>query len=261
MNIRCDEILFDPEKNNVSRELFTAESCESLAATIGRQGLTHPINVVPLKDHEKKYKVIAGFRRYYAIANILKWETIPCVVRDDVKNEQQEQLVNVIENLERKDMTYWEECLSLKKIFPEGTKMTDIATAMGKTRSWVRRRWLIWEMPQEVQDQVIPMIRDGLLMASDVELIILKQHKDRVAAMKALLEAHKEGTAIRKTAREITCRKTVRGLKELQRAMTILMENDKPECVHALRFACGEITDEQLYQYLDCKVEETECDC
>lgn len=261
MKIRCADILFDPENQNASRELFAAESCESLAATIAKQGLTHPVNVVPLpKEHEKKYKLIAGFRRFVAIAHILKWEEIPGIVRDDVHSREEELLVNVIENLERKDMTYWEECLALKKTFPPDTKMTYIGQAMNKTRSWVRRRWLIWTLPEEVQEQVIPMIKEGLLIASDVELIILREQKDQIAAMNALLQGHREGKAIRKTAREITKRKTVRGLKELQRAMTIMMDNDKPDCVHFGRFACGEITDEQLYKYLGCTVRETGSD-
>lgn len=254
MNICCDDILYDPEGQNASRELFTAESCESLAKTIEKQGLTHPVSVVPLHpDREKKYKLIAGFRRFVAIAHILGRKEIPCVVREDVKTLEEELLVNALENLERKDMSYWEECLMLKKVFPPDTKMTYIGEKMGKTRSWVRRRWLIWKMPQEVQDEVIPMIREGLLIASDVELIILREQQDQIAAMKALLQGHREGKAIRKTSREITKRKVVRGLKEIQRAMTVMMDNNKPDCVHFGRFACGEITDEQLYKYLGCE--------
>jgi len=254
MKIRCDEILYNPEGQNVSRELFTAESCESLAAAIDRQGLTHPVNVVPLPEgHEKKYKLIAGFRRFVAIAEILGWDEIPCVVREDIHTLEEEHLVNYLENLERKDTSFWEECLGLKRMFKPDKSMTDIAKIMGRSRQWVRPRWLIWSLDQEILDELIPLVREGICLASDVELIILKENKDRIASLKALIEAHKEGTKIRDTLRQSSKRKQIRKVPEIQRAMTVMMENEKPDCVQALRFACGEITDQQLYNYLGCK--------
>jgi len=134
-------------------------------------------------------------------------------------------------------------------LFPPETTMTDIAKKMGHTRSWVRPRWLCWKSPQEVRDQIAA----GQLSLAQVNLIILQQEKDQIAAAEALKAAAKKGIAVHRSARDLSKRKTVRSLKEIQRVMTVLMDNGFPEHVHFGRFACGEITDEQLYKYLGCK--------
>lgn len=247
MLIPCNDILFD-QKNNVSREPFDLESCKDLATTIERDGLIHGVTVVPIKHESKKYKLIVGFRRFCAVAFVLKRDKIDCRVIDDL-DEHQAHLKNVKENMFRKDMTYYEECRALKEMYPKGTQTTVIAEEFGVTRSWVRPRWFIWDLAPDV----ISMVKEGLLNCSDITLILMqKTNEDQVATAEMIRNAHETGVPIRSIQSKISKRKAYRTPKEIQRMMTILMHNERSNEMHTLRYAAGEISDEQYLKYIGC---------
>jgi len=238
--IKCDLIDADTSLN-IARQNFTPADCEDLAASIAVHGLQTPIMVRPVDGH---YEIVFGFRRYTAVAINLGLEEIECKVVDMTREEAQ--IANVVENLQRKDITFWEECCALKIGFLKKTKQ-EIATALGKSESWARTRMSVWEMPKNIRDQV----QAGILSAAHISLLAGQAPEDRVKIATKLRQAARAGKTIQQMEHELTGRNTRRRKKDFQHVMTRCLENGHMEAVHTLRYVIGEISDTLLYELLD----------
>ena len=60
---------------------YTLQSIEELAASIQERTLAIPVIVQPWGKDGFAYRLLAGHRRFTAVARILKWPTIPASVR------------------------------------------------------------------------------------------------------------------------------------------------------------------------------------
>lgn len=244
MNIPISEILVD-HANNTSRVPFAPETCEDLAANIGQHGQLVPVKVRPIDHPNFKYQLVMGYRRITACSVILGWEQIEAIVDNNV-TEEDANLHNLIENLQRKGLGYWEECQSLRRTFPPEMGDTEIARKLNMSRGWVRARWLVWRLPQEVIDQV----EAGLLSPADVTLLIHRSPEEQQAAAKRLLEGKAAGETTQSMVEELSRRRGVRTKAQVQEVMVKLLEMEKKDAMHALRWAIGEITDTALYEHL-----------
>lgn len=245
MLIPCHEIWAD-QVNNKSRELFTPESCHSLAASIDEQGLLQPVVVIPTDQPGYKYRLVFGYRRFVAVSVVLAQKEIEANVREDLTPEQAD-LANAIENLERADLSFYEECVCLKNIFAADTSQTDIGKKLKRSRTWVRTRWQLWKLPEEVIQQV----RIGLLGPAEVALLVQQSPEEMQAAAARITKAKEDGEATASLEKELTERRGVRPKKDVQRVMTVLMERGRSDAMHVLRYAIGEINETQLYEYLN----------
>ena len=81
-----------------------------LIASIRQKGVLEPILV---RHKESRYQIVAGERRYRAAVEVGLPE-IPCVIRDFSDAETME--VALIENLQRKDLTAFEEADGLRTL-------------------------------------------------------------------------------------------------------------------------------------------------
>ena len=108
--IPVDRIYYDADFN--CRGEFTLQSVSDLADSIVKAGrLIYPVTVQPWTDERGyDYRLIAGFRRFKAMTVFLKAKEVPAVVVSDL-TDHQAQLLNVVENLQRKDLNIWEEAL------------------------------------------------------------------------------------------------------------------------------------------------------
>ncbi len=154
--IRC-ELIDAGENDNPSREPFAPETCQELAETIDATRLIQPITVRPVGA---RYAVVVGFRRFTAVSVILNWEYVECNILDVTREEGL--ILNVIENLQRKDLSYWEQCSGVKAAFPEETSMNDISRKISYSASWVRLRWLFWELPESIREGVQSRLNDAI---------------------------------------------------------------------------------------------------
>lgn len=237
LKIKCSEISADPE-SNISRERMRPMECQEMASSIEQHGLQQPVIV---KKTETGYKLIAGFRRFTAVSVNLGQEEIFAVVTDSDDPE----LINLLENIQRKDLTFWEECCALKKTFPEGTKITEMEKSLSKSYTWIRARWLVWTLP----DEVIAQIEHGLLGYADVMLLI-KGKVDAVVAAEKLIAGKAAGKNTNSMAKDITGDKKRRTKVEMQTFMTKCLEMGCMEAVQTLRYALGEIEQKTLYNWL-----------
>jgi ParB family chromosome partitioning protein len=119
----------------------------NLAADIKRQGLISPIVVRPRP--EGGYAVVAGFRRYYA-HKLNKAEVISCIVREHL-TEADAKILNLSENLQRKDLNMIQEANAIRGLRLEGLTEQQLADRLGVSRTWVQVRLDLLGLPEEVQ--------------------------------------------------------------------------------------------------------------
>jgi len=116
-----------------------SKDIRSLASNIWDKGLLNPITV---SAKDKKNVLVAGFRRFAAIASLKdrdgfedRFGKVPVVVVEgDQKALQQ---FNLIENLQRTDLTPAEQAIGMERLAELGMTQKETATMVGKTQSYV----------------------------------------------------------------------------------------------------------------------------
>jgi len=156
------------------RGAFTLQSVAELSESIAEIGLQFPIVVQPWKN---KFRLLAGHRRYKAVTVFLKWDKIPAVVRSDL-DEHQARLLNLTENLERKDLNMLEEALAIQGLYPEGVSLRIAASELKRPTRWIHTRLRLVQLPKEIQD----LAAAGRIVGTDIEALWKIPEKDRVDA-------------------------------------------------------------------------------
>lgn len=138
------------------RSTFNEESIKELAKSIKAQGLLMPILVKVDKNKEKKYKIIAGERRWRACKSI-GLKDIKAFIYTN-KSEKSEALAAIIENVQREDLSILEEARAYEKLI-KNYKMTheNIANSTGKSRSYITNLIRILDLNPEVKK----LLNDG----------------------------------------------------------------------------------------------------
>ncbi len=127
--LRLDEVEEDPDQ---PREVFDPEALESLAASIRRRGLQAPIIVRP--KARGLYRIVHGARRYRA-SKLAGKDTIPAIIQTDLR--QFDSYSQVLENLERADLTPMEIAHFIEKRQAAGDSKAHIAEQLGMKRGVV----------------------------------------------------------------------------------------------------------------------------
>ena len=118
-----------------------------LIASIRQKGVLEPILV---RHKESRYQIVAGERRYRAAVEVGLPE-IPCVIRDFSDAETME--VALIENLQRKDLTAFEEADGLRTLAEaHGYTHEMMAEKLGKSRTTVTETLTLAAMPDRVRE-------------------------------------------------------------------------------------------------------------
>ena len=118
-----------------------------LVASVREKGVLEPILV---RRKASRYQIVAGERRYRAAIEAGLPE-MPCVIRDFSDAEAME--IALIENLQRKDLTAFEEADGLK-VLAEAHAYTHemMAEKLGKSRSTVTETLTLAGMPDRVRE-------------------------------------------------------------------------------------------------------------
>ena len=123
---------------------------EDLIASIKEKGILEPLLVRP-SDVGGRYMIISGERRYRAALEA-ELREVPCIEMDvDERNVAE---IALIENLQRKDLTAYEEAegyLALIERF--GYTHEEVAKKIGKSRSSVTEALSIAAIPADIRDK------------------------------------------------------------------------------------------------------------
>lgn len=121
-----------------------------LIASIKEKGILEPLLVRP-SEVGGRYMIISGERRYRAALEA-ELREVPCIEMDVDDREVAE--IALIENLQRKDLTPYEESEGLLALIERfGYTHEEVAQKVGKSRSSITETLSIAAMPAEVREQ------------------------------------------------------------------------------------------------------------
>lgn len=140
------------------RRTFDADSLETLAASINRDGVIEPLIVrrsqpcsmaspePPL--FETVYQIICGERRWKA-ARLAGVESVPCIVRDISDGDVP--WVQLIENLQRVDLNPIDEGDAYRDLRAAGHSTAAIGERVGRSERHVQRRLRLADAPESIR--------------------------------------------------------------------------------------------------------------
>lgn len=130
------------------RKTFDESSMKELQESISKVGVLQPILLRPIEDHET-FELVCGERRFRAAVNA-GLKTIPANIRHLTDEEAFE--MQIIENLERKDVHPLEEADAFKKMLESGRyKIADIAAKFARPESFITQRLKLTELIDEIK--------------------------------------------------------------------------------------------------------------
>jgi ParB/RepB/Spo0J family partition protein len=237
------QIWVDDEFN--CRQQITKESIESTAASIEQDGLLFPVDVQPIDEVAGdtpggfRYRLVCGFRRLQS-CKMIGWQEVPARVRKGL-TERQAALLNLTENLERKDLNTLEEALALDKLFPVYRTIKSIATELNKPTKWVSVRRTLLTLSPWIQKAVA----SGRFTDRDLQAIQHSHDPDEKA--RELLRAMKQGRKSKVLYNGRHVRKKTE-VKEL--IVSMLDEGFHPQLLRFIGWTIGEVDDKGLEQAL-----------
>ena len=139
--------MLSPDPNpDQPRRYFDPDGLYELAERIRVHGILQPLSV--RRKGGGRYELIAGERRLRA-AMICGLEQVPCLVLE--VSRESSCLLSLIENLQRRDLDFWEEAKALERLTTVyGLSQEEAAAKVGKSQSAVANKLRLLRLPQEV---------------------------------------------------------------------------------------------------------------
>ena len=129
--------LIQPDPNQV-RLSFDEEKLKELADSIKDRGIQNPVHVRTDNVDEGQYIILTGERRYKA-AQIAGLDNIPCIVHTEKMSESDIKTLQLIENLQRQDLTAIEISRGFEGLKRNGMDQREIARSLGLSETLVSR--------------------------------------------------------------------------------------------------------------------------
>ena len=134
------------------RQVFSPDDLQALADSIRALGILQPLTV---RRCPQGWELIAGERRLRA-AQLLGMDQVPCLsVQADSSASS---LLALVENLQRRDMDFWEEAQALASILDTfRLSQEELARRIGKSQSAVANKLRLLKLPPDI----LQALRDG----------------------------------------------------------------------------------------------------
>jgi ParB family chromosome partitioning protein len=167
-----------------------------LMASIAEKGIIEPLIV---RQRGERFQIIAGERRYQAASQVGVHE-VPVVIRDADDGELIE--IALIENIQRKDLTPFEEAEALRSLGDVFSHThEELARRLGKSRTSITESLTLNSIPDEVKS----LCRLAEITSKSILLQIARQPDDK--SMVELVERiTRTGGITRAEARQIATR-------------------------------------------------------
>jgi len=155
-----------------------------LTSSIKEHGVLEPLLVRPIKD-TNRYMIIAGERRWRA-SKLAGLKEVPCIELD--LSDQSVAEIALVENLQRKDLTIWEEADGIALLAAKFEYTHEkISQVIGKGRTTITEYMSIAGIPGEIREKC----RKGEISAKSTLLEIARQFDD--AAMHKFVDSLLKG--------------------------------------------------------------------
>lgn len=117
------------------RKLFSPEGLSELSESIAAHGILQPLSV---RRTGRGYELISGERRLRA-AKLAGLTQVPCLIVS--ADEAQSSLLALIENVQRRDLDFWEEAMAIQLLLEStGLSQEALAKQLGKSQSSVANK-------------------------------------------------------------------------------------------------------------------------
>ena len=144
--IPVDKIRPNP---NQPRRVFAQDGLQELAESIRAYGVLQPLTV---RRTGGGYELVAGERRLRA-ARLAGLGSVPCLIAR--VGEEDSALLALIENLQRRDLDYWEEAEALARLISlYGLSQEAAAEKIGKSQSGVANKLRLLRLPEGVRRRI-----------------------------------------------------------------------------------------------------------
>ena len=151
------------------------EQIESLAQSIRDRGILQPLLVRRHPEHANAFEIVAGERRWRA-AQKAQVHEIPEVVKDFSDRDVLE--IGLVENLQRQDLSPLEEAEGYSRLLKEFDQtQTNLARAVGKSRSYVANMVRLLALPDSVKE----LVDRGALTAGHARALLNAENPDTLA--------------------------------------------------------------------------------
>ena len=134
------------EDPNQPRKEFDEESLKELASNIQNRKVKTPISVRTNPDNPGRFIINHGARRFRA-SIIAGNSTIPGFIDEDYNKADQ-----VVENLQRDNLTPREIAEYIGEEVAKGVKKGDIAKALGKSNAYISQHVILLDLPEAIAD-------------------------------------------------------------------------------------------------------------
>jgi ParB family chromosome partitioning protein len=155
-------------------------------------------------------------------------------------DDRQAAIVNLTENLERKDLNVLEEAITLDKLFPPYRTIRSIAKELHKSEDWVSLRRNLMTQSEFVQKAAA----SGRLGMRDLRLVIHAPDSDLKA--KQILRAEKQG----RKASVVSPNRPKKKSETQALVSQLLGEGFSPQLLRLLTWTTGELSDNELQEAL-----------
>jgi len=207
-----------------------------MVASVKEKGILEPILV---RQHEGRYEIIAGERRYQA-AKLAGLQRIPCIEVDVDARGMLE--ISLIENLQRRDLTAFEEAAAIQRLSDQFRYThEEVARKRGKSRTVITETLSLNRMPEEIQERC----RQADIDSKSMLLQIVRQ--PTVEAMHRLVDKIAGEGITREEARSFQRRP---GSSGRRRRFVYRYRPESGDYQFTLRFAKSEVERRELIDAL-----------
>lgn len=180
---KIDINLIQPDEKQV-RGIFDEDKIEELADSIKAKGLMNPIHVRLVNGG---YVILTGERRYRA-CKMAGLDNISCIIHEEQLSENEIRFLQLIENLQRQNLSTLETARAFDNLMNEGMKKRQIAINLGISESTVSKYTsILSKMPDDWLKAIEETKKDVTL--NDLYEIAKETNKTKKAmSYKKLLE-------------------------------------------------------------------------
>ena len=164
---------------NQPRRHFDETALRELAESIRQYGILQPLTV---RRASSGYELIAGERRLRA-AKLAGLREVPCLLT--AAEEESSSVLALIENLQRRDLHYFEEAAAIARLIKTyGLSQEQAADKLGKSQSAVANKLRLLRLSPECA----ALLRENDLSERHARALLrLTDETERLAALKAII--------------------------------------------------------------------------
>lgn len=241
--------IFSDHDWNCRKEKIAPIDIQTLVESIKTNGLLQPIVVRPYNKDGYDWMQVLGHRRL-AACKLLKWTHIEGYVNESLTEEQARSL-NLIENLERKDLNMLQEAFAIRWYRERGLNLREVANRVGMSTGWVTSRYQILDLDPDIQLEIAA----GFLTGDQIkQLHANPSRQGRIDAVIKIKQAKLRGESLeisepRKSVTTEKNIKVVRNMREMFEVQDMLTDSVGPcSDTRTLAWASGVISTAELFK-------------